>query len=355
MAYSMKTIPGYESRKPGIQVGTHMLRNGIKYNESAGKCEFDEDALKYLEQIGVEWLMIHGIPETADAFRICNEQVTERGFKIYRLGSVLHCVPEITLNLQGRDRMVERYLEYIYNLGQAGIHYATYAHMGNGIWRNPINGVVRGGATGTMLDLDQPNKSIGFGDFEHPLSHGRFFSEDEIWENYEYFIKQVAPVAEAAKVYIGIHPDDPPVVTLAGVPRCIFGTFEGYKRALEIADSPNIGVCLCVGCWLEGGDRMGCTAQEFIRYLLERKKLFKLHVRNVTQPMFAPGGFIETFPNDGYGNMADIISELDKGGFDGVIINDHVTNMVGGHLVSEAYFTAYLMGLVDMVQNGKYS
>ena len=28
---------------------------------------------------------------------------------------------------------------------------------------------------------------------------------------------------------------------LAGVPRCIFGNFEGYKRALEIANSPNIG------------------------------------------------------------------------------------------------------------------
>ena len=44
---------------------------------------------------------------------------------------------------------------------------------------------------------------------------------------------------------IGIHPDDPPQPILAGVPRCIFSTFEGYERALEIANSPNIGVCLC--------------------------------------------------------------------------------------------------------------
>ena len=27
--------------------------------------------------------------------------------------------------------------------------------------------------------------------------------------------------------------------------------------AIEMADSPNIGLCLCVGCWLEGGEAMG--------------------------------------------------------------------------------------------------
>ena len=96
--------------------------------------------------------------------------------------------------------------------------------------------------------------------FTGPLSHGREFTKEEIWENYTYFIKQVAPVAEEAGVRIGIHPDDPPVPVLAGVPRCIFGNFEGYKRALEIANSPNVGICLCCGTWLEGGktaDRQG--------------------------------------------------------------------------------------------------
>ena len=44
-----------------------------------------------------------------------------------------------------------------------------------------------------------------------PLSHGREFTKEEIWENYTHFIKQVAPVAEEAGVRIGIHPDDPPV------------------------------------------------------------------------------------------------------------------------------------------------
>ena len=71
------------------------------------------------------------------------------------------------------------------------------------------------------------------------------FSKEEIWDNYTYFIKKVVPVAEEAGVRIGIHPDDPPQPVLAGVPR-IFSSFEDYRKALEIANSPNIGMCLCV-------------------------------------------------------------------------------------------------------------
>jgi len=63
----------------------------------------------------------------------------------------------------------------------------------------------------------------------------------------------VAPVAEAAGVRIGIHPDDPPVPELGGIPRCIFGSFEGYRRALEIADSPTWAcACASVAGWKAG-------------------------------------------------------------------------------------------------------
>lgn len=96
---------------------------------------------------------------------------------------------------------------------------------------------------------------------------------------------------------------------------------------------------------------MGCTPVEFIKYLAERKKLFKLHVRNVTQPLYAPGGFNETFPDAGYYNLTDVIEALDEVNFDGCIMNDHLIDMVGGHYTCEAFFTSYLKGLVDAVQN----
>ena len=284
MSIPMKTIPGYFNEKPGIQVGTKM-EGDIRLG-SDGRYIFDEQGVRFLKQMGVDWVMVGDVPEhNAKTYKAVREQLEERGLKIYRLQNIeLHNMPAVTLGLPDRDRMIDRYLQYITDLGEAGIHYATYAHMGNGIWRGDARREVRGGATAGGLDLHAPNRATAFGPFDWPLSHGRVYGEDEIWENYEYFIKKVVPVAEAAGVYIGIHPDDPPVYTMAGVPRCVFGNFEGYKRALEIADSPNIGVCLCVGCWLEGGDLMGCTPVEFIRYLAERKKLFKLHVRQRHRP-----------------------------------------------------------------------
>jgi hypothetical protein len=46
--------------------------------------------------------------------------------------------------------------------------------------------------------MASPNKVGVWADkkFYEPLSHGREFTKEEIWENYTYFIKQVAPVAD---------------------------------------------------------------------------------------------------------------------------------------------------------------
>lgn len=353
MDMPMKVIPGYFNSNPGIQVGTKM--QGPITRDEEGNIKLDKDGVAFLQQMGIEWVMLghRQVPEhTVQCYKELKDALSEVGLKIFRLENYeLHNMPDITLGLDNRDEMLDRYLQYISDLGEAGIHYATYAHMGNGIWRNYEGGTVRGGALSGGLDLNAPNRSIAFGDYEWPLSHGRTYSEDELWENYEYFIQRVVPVAENSEVYIGIHPDDPPACTIAGVPRCIFSSLNGYKRALEMADSPNIGVCLCVGCWLQGGDEMGSTPEEFIKYLGENKKLFKLHLRNVTAPLFSPGGFNETFPDAGYYNLVNIIEALDEIGFDGIVINDHLIDMVGGHYTCEAYFTSYLKGAVDAIQN----
>jgi mannonate dehydratase len=135
----------------------------------------------------------------------------------------------------------------------------------------------------------------------------------------------VTPVAEEAGVRIGIHPDDPPQPVLAGVPRCIFGNFEGYKRAMEIADSPNVGLCLCCGTWLEGGKGLtGKDPAEMIRYFGAQKKIFKIHFRNVSAPL---PHFIETFMDNGYYDMYKIMKALREVNFDGIVIPDHIPGL----------------------------
>jgi len=200
------------------------------------------------------------------------------------------------------------------------------------------------------LDIKNAKGRWGKLTFEGDLTHGRAYTEDELWANYAYMIKQIAPVAEEAGVFIGIHPDDPPVYALGGIPRCIFGNFEGYKRAMEIADSPNIGVCLCIGCWLEGGEvGMGVDVPGAIRYFAERKKLFKVHFRNVSNPM--PEPWVETLIDNGYMDMHTVMRTLREVEFDGAIIPDHIPNMLGGHRAGTAYSLAYMRALVQAVNN----
>jgi mannonate dehydratase len=340
--YALSVIPGYYGSQPGIQIGT-------KLSATAS----DED-IQFVKQLGVEWVMTTVLDpqaHTAEDYRALRKRFEQHGLKIYRLANhSCHNMQEVTLNLPGCDAKIEEYLTYIRNLGEAGIYYSTYAHMANGIWSSGRE-AIRGGAMARALRLDAKDKAGHWIDaqWHEPLSHGRAYSEQELWDNYTYFIRKVVPVAKEAGVYIGIHPDDPPVYPLAGVSRSIFGTFEGYRRAIEIADSPHIGVCLCVGCWLEGGTKMGKDVLETIRYFGERKKLFKVHFRNVSAPL--PEGFVETYMDDGYMDMFQVVQALQQVGFDGAIMSDHLPQMVGGARAAEAYGVAYMKALVNAARS----
>jgi len=247
---------------------------GIKISVQMPTDPSDED-LQFVNQLGARYVNIptSGDKATYENFIRLKNKVETAGLRVWNIGnSDVHNMEEVTLNLPGRDKKIEQYKTFIRNLGRAGLHYTTYAHMGNGIW-NSGKDAARGGASARVFDLATAKGYWASKEFAGPLTHGRVFSEKEIWDNYEYFIKQVVPVAEQAGIFIGIHPDDPPVPMLGGVPRCIFGSFEGYKRALEIANSPNVGVCLCCGTWLEGGDLMGMDVVGAIRYFGKLGKL----------------------------------------------------------------------------------
>jgi mannonate dehydratase len=311
--------------------------------------EPDETDLDFVRQLGVDHVVLNtdGTKASYEYYYSRRKLYETVGIKVYAFGnSSVHNVDAIVLNLPGRDAKIEEYKNHIRNLGKAGIPYTTYAHMGNGIWstgREPT----RGNAQARTFDLEKATTGEWAGKkFEGPLTHGRRYTKEEIWANYEYFIKQAAAVAEENNVKIGIHPDDPPVPELGGVPRCIFSNFDGYKKALEIADSPNVGMCLCVGCWLEGGPLMGRDVIETIKYFGERKKIFKVHLRNVNQPL---PHFTETFINDGYANMYKILKALDEVDFDGVIIADHIPAMAHGPYTGTVFSIGYMKGMVEHI------
>ncbi len=302
--------------------------------------------LALIRQLGVEHVVLW-----TDSTKSSAEYYAERkaffaanGLDVYGFGnSDVHNQEAIVLNLENRDAKVDEYVRHIRALGKAGIHYTTYAHMPNGIW-STAREETRGGASARGFDEAKATHGMWHGkSFELPLTNGREYSEEEVWENFEYFITRAARAAEESNVFIGIHPDDPPIAWMGGVPR-IFSTFENYKRALAIADSPNVGICLCVGCWLEGGELWGIDAVGAIRYFAGENKLFKVHFRNVDAPI---PHFVETFIDDGYQDMYQIMKTLQEVGFRGVAIPDHIPQMADDPRLGTAYTIGYMRALLQ--------
>jgi mannonate dehydratase len=328
------------------------LSPGIKVSLQISTDATDED-LQFAQQLGVQYVNIPtgGTRATYDTFVELKNRVEAAGLKVWNIGnSNVHNMSEVTLNLPGRDEKIAEYKAFLRNLAKAGIYYTTYAHMGNGIWSSERE-FTRGKAPARAFDLNNNPKGYWADKvFEGPLTHGRKFTPEELWDNYTYFIKQVVPVAEEIGMRIGIHPDDPPVPELGGVPRCIFGTFDGYVRALEIANSPNIGVCLCAGTWMEGGPNMGKDVFEAARAFARMDKLWKIHFRNVSAPI---PHFVETFVDNGYTDMRKLMRTLHEIDFRGALIADHVPRMVGGPRTGWAYSIGYIKGLLAEVAGGR--
>ncbi len=308
--------------------------------------EPDTEDLVFIRQMGVEYVVLWTTGENAhyDYYASRRQLFEDHGLKIYGFGnSDVHNQDAIVLNLANRDAKVEEYKSHLRALGKAGIPYTTYAHMANGIWSTERE-TTRGGADARAFNLDTATAGH-WRDRLYPLpqSHDRTYTEEEIWDNYHSFVTEVAPVAEEEGVLIGIHPDDPPALDLAGVPRCIFSSHQGYARALQVADSPNVGICFCVGCWLEGGELMGKGVEESIHDFGSQNKIFKVHFRNVSAPL---PHFVETFVDDGYFDMYRAMRALQETGFNGVLIPDHIPNMADDPRVGTAFSIGYMQALL---------
>lgn len=320
--------------EPGIKIAAQMSP------------EATEDDLQFTKQMGVDYVVLwtDESKSSYDYYASRRKLFEDHGLKIYGFGNRdVHNQDAIVLNLENRDAKVAQYKQHLRDLGRAGIPYTTYAHMANGIW-STARETTRGGASARGFDLDKAETGHWAGrHYPLPLTHGRVYTEEEIWENFTRFIEEVAPVAEEAGVKIGIHPDDPPQPELGGIPRCIFSSYDGYTRALEIASSPNIGICFCVGCWLEGGPLMGKGVVDSIQDFGGQNKIFKVHFRNVDQPL---PHFVETFVDDGYQDMYLVMKALREVNFDGVVIPDHIPLMGNEPRLGTAYTIGYMKALL---------
>src|SRR3954453_19271183 len=190
---TLGTAALFQSQSSSTLASVHPNAAGIKLCAQSSAKPSDEELL-FLKQIGAEYVSVGSTPDlrTAEGFLQIKQRYADAGITVWNIGNTsVHNMPEVTLNLPGRDQKIEEYKQYLLDLGKAGIRYTTYAHMGNGIWSSGRKEIR--GASGREFDMASPDKK-GVWDgveYKEPLSHGREFSKEEIWENYTHFIKQV--------------------------------------------------------------------------------------------------------------------------------------------------------------------
>ncbi len=95
---------------------------------------------------------------------------------------------------------------------------------------------------------------------------------------------------------------------------------------------------------VDSGLNAGTILAEAAKTIGGIDKIFKVHFRNVDQPL---PHFVETFVDDGYGDMSNIMGALAEVGFRGVLIPDHIPQMADDPRVGTAYTIAYMKALVE--------
>jgi len=287
--------------------------------------DVSDDELTFLKQIGLRWVLLRYGDEDphVDRVRQVQERFARYGLQIYDADHAACRSLKVQLGQPGRDEDIETYRTFIRSLGQLGIRVLAHDfHPANTYTTAHVErrGYNAREYVARAFDLDV---------FRNEVEQNRFdrrYSAKEMWDNYTYFIRAVLPVAEEAGVTLALHPDDPPLAEMNGVAK-LFVDYDGYRRAEEIAGgSDHWGLRFCVGTWAEGGDRMGKDVFEMLREFGGRGKLHGIHFRNVSAPL---PRFVETFPDDGYLDMYQVMVTLRQVGYAGAVVPDHIPQLAG--------------------------
>ena len=246
----------------------------------------------------------------------------------------------VRLGTAGRDEQISWLHDQIRAMGELGIGTLCYNwHAVTGWARTHHDVPLRGGARSGGYDDATMRRAA-------PVAEPGSITTDQLWAAHEYFLRAVVPVAEEAGVRICLHPDDPPLPEVRGVPR-IMGTPAAFDRVLATVPSAYSGITVCQGNFtLMTDDLPG-----LIRRWGAQGKIFFVHFRDVAGDARR---FIEVFHDEGPTDMLECMRAYHETGFDGPMRPDHVPALAGESNESYGYATlgrlfavGYITGLRD--------
>lgn len=283
--------------------------------------------------------------------------------------STIESVPvheDIKLGKPSRDKWIASYIETLQNLAAEGIKTVCYNFMPVFDWtRTNLSYVYPDGSTTLAFDEEivqqmDPLKgnlilpgwdtSYDSEELESLMLAYQTIDEEVLWDNLEYFLKKVLPIAEKIGIKMAIHPDDPPY-SIFGLPR-IITNFDAIKRLLALSESPAHGVTLCVASFASDPENDPIA---ILQYALEKNRVYFVHARNIKNG--AGRSFKESAHPSSHGSidMYKVMYLLNQYQYKGPIRPDH-GRMIWGEegrpgygLYDRALGAMYLWGLNEAI------
>lgn len=343
--------------------------------------EKDTVSLEQIRQIpGVTGVVpaLHSLPcgeaWPLDEIKKMKKQIEDAGLTMECIESV-NVHEDIKLGLPSREKYIENYIESIRNLAAVGVKVICYnfmpvfdwtrtdlaMDMGNGATCLSYNGEQIEGKSPEDMFREIDSNSNGYampgwetermGEIKELFEKYKGITEDDLWNNLQYFLEKIIPVCEECDVKMAIHPDDPPW-GIFGLPR-IIKDIDSLKKLLKLVDSPYNGITFCTGSL---GANLENDLPSMIRQVGDR--IYFAHLRNIKVD---GRHFNETshLSADGSLDLYEIVKALQDVGFDGYIRPDHgrmiwgETARPGYGLYDRALGAAYINGLWEACKKSR--
>jgi mannonate dehydratase len=262
---------------------------------------------------------------------------------------------DILLDGPNRPRQMDGLKRLVRDAGKAGVPVIGYNFSLAGVWGWQRRPVARGGAQTVVFDMASFDSAEPIPDgvvwnFRYreatPGAKPVTATSEELWQRFDWFLKELVPVAEEAGVRLAAHPDDPPAESLRGTARGINSPAK-YDRILGVVDSKANALEFCIGSLQE---MPGCDIYETTRRFARMNKIAYVHFRNVKGRV---PRYQEAFVDDGDVDMTEIVRILRDENYDGVLVPDHVPELLcqapwhAGH----AYTVGFMRALVLNAQS----
>ncbi len=322
-----------------------------------------QERMRMHKQFGDDYVLMGGppLPWTETGLRTIMDRFQAEGLTVINM--MLPTITAIIYRREGRDEEIQKVQASLRAAGAAGLPIVEYNFYAHRLTEGYYNVPGRGGSGYLGYDYNRkmenaaddmwtyPNTrsadEVGLAPKDlPPLANEGAHTSEELWENITYFLKAVIPVAEKANVRMALHPNDPPAPVSRGSHQ-IMNSFAGWKRLVNIVDSPSNGMTYECGV----SNEIGEDPLEVLKYLADRDRINHVHYRNDIVEIPSTK-YVEVFPDNGTVNMFAVMQELVRRKYKFAIFPEHprkndIDERLGGDFVSYLYNLAYARAMLQ--------